>query len=227
MTTGEVAKLFEASALPRDKRSIERYCEQGKLDCFKDPDEMRYYITRASAEKLIGHLKELQLRHQQPMTQTAQRSGTTADDTERTDATAAQFETDVKQGITEKPSDKRQGEQEEQLAAMQARIKELENKNFNLEIDKRAKEEVIGIMREQITVDRKEFLTQITKHSHRVGQLETEMRQIKAPDPDTWPTPSDDRSVEDGVAIDAEYSDTNQSPSSSHQDQASIHQSQP
>src|SRR5919202_7118079 len=59
MTTTEVVRLFEDSALPREKRSIERYCEQGKLDCFKDPDEMRYYISRASAEQLIGHLKEL------------------------------------------------------------------------------------------------------------------------------------------------------------------------
>src|SRR5919199_5997351 len=65
MTTTEVVKLFEDSALPREKRSIERYCEAGKLDCFKDPDEMRYYITRASAEQLIGHLKEIKARHQQ------------------------------------------------------------------------------------------------------------------------------------------------------------------
>ena len=65
MTTSEVVKLFEDSGLPREKRSIERYCEAHKLDCFKDPDEMRYYITRASAEKLIGHLQELQQRHQQ------------------------------------------------------------------------------------------------------------------------------------------------------------------
>src|SRR6266516_6197932 len=63
MTTTEVVKLFEESGLPREKRSIERYCEADKLDCFKDPDEMRYYITRESAEKLIGHLKELRERH--------------------------------------------------------------------------------------------------------------------------------------------------------------------
>src|SRR5919201_930070 len=65
MTTTEVVKLFEESGLPREKRSIERYCEAHKLDCFKDPDEMRYYITQASAEKLIGHLRELKERHQQ------------------------------------------------------------------------------------------------------------------------------------------------------------------
>src|SRR5437763_16730168 len=68
MTTSEVAKIFEGAALPRDKRSIERYCEQGKLDCFKDPDEMRYYITRTSEDRLIGHLKELKERHQQTST---------------------------------------------------------------------------------------------------------------------------------------------------------------
>src|SRR5436305_13962049 len=65
MTTTEVVQLFEDSGLPREKRSIERYYEAHKLDCFKDPDEMRYYITRESAAKLIGHLQELQQRHQQ------------------------------------------------------------------------------------------------------------------------------------------------------------------
>src|SRR5438270_9533476 len=144
MTTTEVTKLFEDAALPREKRSIERYCEQGKLDCFKDPDEMRYYITRASADKLIGHLKELKQRHEQPLMQAPQPSAPTARDTPQRSATTAQDEDGVKRGPPEKQDEKHPGgEDRERVATLEARIKELENKNFNLEIDKRAKEEVL------------------------------------------------------------------------------------
>jgi hypothetical protein len=98
MTTTEVVKLFEESALPREKRSIERYCEQGKLDCFKDPDEMRYYVTRASAEKLIGHLKEIKERHPQPSGATAPPSDATTTNEVRQRPTMSTAEGDVKRG---------------------------------------------------------------------------------------------------------------------------------
>lgn len=65
LTTFEALKIFEQQRLPRSQRAIERYCKAEKLDCFFDVDEQRYYITRASIERLIGHLKEIQARHEQ------------------------------------------------------------------------------------------------------------------------------------------------------------------
>jgi len=88
---------------------------------------------------------------------------------------------------------------------METNNKKLENEKFLLEIDKRTKDQVIGMMREQRTIELKEFTSEITKHSRRVGQLETEMRQLKAPAPDTWPTPRDRRTVDDGAAVEAEF----------------------
>ena len=100
MTTTEVVKLFEEAGLPREKRSIERYCEAGKLDCFKDPDEMRYYITRTSAEKLIGHLKEIKARHQQqPSAQPSAPTGATVEHDVRPRPTSSQGTEDMKHGI--------------------------------------------------------------------------------------------------------------------------------
>jgi hypothetical protein len=65
LTTRDVMKIFEESGLPRNQRSIERYCKENKLDCYADSDEQRYYITRASVDRLIGQLKEIQARHTQ------------------------------------------------------------------------------------------------------------------------------------------------------------------
>ncbi len=53
MTTKEVARVFEQQGVARDTRSIERYCDQEKLDCWKDPDEGRWFIAPTSAETLI------------------------------------------------------------------------------------------------------------------------------------------------------------------------------
>jgi hypothetical protein len=64
LTTREVMKMFEAAGIPRAQRSIERYCQQGDLDCLPDAIERRQYITQASVDTLIGQLKELAARHQ-------------------------------------------------------------------------------------------------------------------------------------------------------------------
>lgn len=70
LTTNEALNRFEAAGLSRSQRSIERYCAHGKLDCIKDPDEGRHYITEASVERLIKYLKEIEARHMQPIAQT-------------------------------------------------------------------------------------------------------------------------------------------------------------
>jgi hypothetical protein len=218
MTTTEVVKLFEASALPREKRSIERYCEAGKLDCFKDPDELRYYITRASAEQLIGHLKEIKARHQQqPSVQASTPTSATVEHDVRQRPTMSPAADDVKHGSFEKQSEKHAaGENGEQLAAMQARIKELEDENFILKVGKQAAEQVVTKLGDYIKEDREHYtkLIQqtnegIAKYSRRVGQLETRMkyRQLPAPDRDATADEDDVDDFDDAATIEAEFSD--------------------
>src|SRR5919108_5777771 len=117
LTTREVMKIFEAAGIPRAQRSIERYCQQGDLDCLPDAIERRQYITRASVDTLIGQLKELAARHQKASAE--QMSPTAGDDTERPAATTATSES-MKHSTPEKQSEKHAaGENGEQLAAMQ------------------------------------------------------------------------------------------------------------
>jgi hypothetical protein len=202
LTTREVMKIFEEAGIPRAQRSIERYCAEGHLDCMPDAIERRQYITRKSVDILIGQLKEIASRHQKESD--PEHGDATGDDTPRH---AAPEET-VKRGTPEKQGGKHQaGEDGQTLAEMQARIKELEATNFNLEIGKRASEQVVGILRDQITQQVQEFSVQLTQQSRRVGQLETEMRQLMAPARDRRPTrddsDSDARNV--GGPIDAEF----------------------
>jgi hypothetical protein len=207
LTTREVMKMFEAAGIPRAQRSIERYCQQGDLDCLPDAVERRQYITQASVDTLIGQLKELAARHQKENVE--QRSPTDGDDTQRRAATTATSES-VKHGTPEKRDEKQRiGDYEERMKEMEARIKELENEKFNLEIDKRARDQIVGMLREQMTQQTQVFSTQLTQQSRRVGQLETEMRQLMAPRRDRRPT-RDDVPESDDEAIEAEYRDSNE-----------------
>jgi hypothetical protein len=214
MTTSEVVKLFEAAALPREKRSIERYCEQEKLDCFKDPDEMRYYISRESAEQLIGHLKELKARHPQPSEPAAPSSGATAEPDVRPRPTTSTGADDVKHGTPDKQGGKHAaGEYEEQLAAREARIKELENENFSLKVGKQVAETVVTQLGGYIKDDREHYTKliqqttkDIAKYSRRLGQLETAIKQRRLPVPDIDAT-DDDKDEFDDAAIEAEFSE--------------------
>ena len=66
ITSKEAEGLFAEAGVPRSKRSVERYCAKGRLDCFLDPDEGQYYITEGSIRTLAAELKQIESRHQRP-----------------------------------------------------------------------------------------------------------------------------------------------------------------
>ena len=205
LTTREVMKIFEEEGVPRAQRSIERYCQEGHLDCMPDAVEKRLYITRTSVDILIGQLKEIASRHEKTQDNTDQQTAATDDDDRQRQGTK---DSSMKRSTPEKQDDKHHaGEYEEQVAAMSARIKELENEKFNLEITKRASEQVVGILREQMSQQTQLFSTELSQQSRRVGQLETEMRQLTAPRNDRLPTRDDNRSDDDGGVKEAEFSE--------------------
>ncbi len=60
VSVGETLLLFEDAGLPRNKRSIRRYCKEGSMSCFKvDTDHGRQWmVDRVSAEKYIVQLQQ-------------------------------------------------------------------------------------------------------------------------------------------------------------------------
>ena len=200
-------KIFEEAGLPRNQRSIERYCKDNKLDCYADSDEQRYYITRASVDRLIGQLKEIQARHSQANLSTPpQMSATIGTDINRQGPTPMQDADTVKRTTDEKRERKTESEEYEK------KMKELEDKIFNLEVDKRAKDQVVTMLRDQLKDDRDHYgqllvqhTDKIAKYGRRLGQLETEVKQLKAPDRDTTTDDTDD--LDDSAAIEAEFNE--------------------
>jgi hypothetical protein len=178
LTTEEALQIFEHAGLPRDKRSIQRYCDLGKLDCEKNAEENIYYITPASVERLIGKIKELQARHAAPLVVAP---GPARSDGVRHPATTPRHEHDEPPAPLPQPDT--------------TKIKELEDKLFNLEVDKRATEKVNNLLRQQIKEDREQYFQQIQTFAKElgetkqvVGQLETQLRQLTAPKTGTIPT---------------------------------------
>ena len=60
VSVGEALLLFEEAGLPRNKRSIRRYCTEGSMSCFKvDTNHGRQWmVDRVSAEKYIVQLQQ-------------------------------------------------------------------------------------------------------------------------------------------------------------------------
>jgi chromosome segregation ATPase len=184
LTTREALQLFEAAGLPRNQRSIERYCADGKLDAFFDSDEQRYYISRASVDRLIGQLTEIKTRHQ-----AINAVGPAVSDGIRPATTSTRQDRNEQQESTDHADRK---ELQIKLASLEDDKKKLEEKNFTLSYEKKASEQMVTMMREQLKEDRKEFFEQMDKlvkeigeTKQLVGELQTQLKQIAAPRTDS------------------------------------------
>lgn len=85
LTVKEAVGLFNQNGILRSKKSIQRFCKAGALDCTRDPDENRWYIEPGSVERLIGEIHDIQSRHNQEATPFSQ--GATGSDNDVPDAT--------------------------------------------------------------------------------------------------------------------------------------------
>jgi hypothetical protein len=196
----EVEKLLAAAGFPRDERSIQRYCKQGSLDGELHPDDHEYYISLASVEKLIKKFQDAQSRRAfGPFAN----SGPAISDGIRHAAPLSRQEPDVRQPEANHP---RIQELEGEVATLKSEIKHLEEKHFTVSYEKKASEQMVTMLREQLKEDRKEFFQQMDKLMKEVGetrqlvgQLETQLKQITAP---TSHTPSVTRPITEAEVID-------------------------
>jgi hypothetical protein len=61
LTLENVSQLFSEGGLPRDKRTLQRYCAAGRLDCIKEETVtgLTYFVNPASVERAIKQLAQL------------------------------------------------------------------------------------------------------------------------------------------------------------------------
>ena len=165
----EAYTLFEQQGERRSVRMIAEYCKNGELVCFYDSDDKRWHITRASVENKIDKIKALNARKTAVGSQSASEQPSEA-------PAASQHSADDHSPRRESPHESSDA------------IKKLEQENLDLKIVNRGKDYFI----EQLKREREDFITRIENNSRLIGELETKLLQLEAPQrgPKNDPNPS-------------------------------------
>lgn len=192
LTIDEASELFAEAGVPRNPRSIRRFCHNKELDCIsiETPTSSRYLISRSSLEKLIIQKQQaLAFRDAHPSAAT-----TGPDRLEPAMSGRDRLEPAVSGHDRTEPDLHPHEPIDEQNAAV---IKRLEDENLNLRIDNRAKEQVITLLRDE----RREIQKQFQEVSYRLGAAETRVAQLAPPPFD--PAVDDDGASEAPVGTSA------------------------
>jgi hypothetical protein len=157
LTVREVTRMFEAAGVARTERSIVNWCQRdaqgfGKLDAYYDQNERRYFITPQSAEAAIAEEKAKAVKAGGEMIEPAKAVPKSSESVQEPKASAHHEE----------------GSENWRL---------LEQDVMNLKILNGGKDFLI----EQLRKEREGFIEHIVSGSRKIGQLETELRQLSAP----------------------------------------------
>jgi peptidoglycan hydrolase CwlO-like protein len=92
------------------------------------------------------------------------------------------------------------------------RVEELENENIHLKISKAANEQVIN----QLNSERKEFMSQVTDMSYRLGEAQAKLQLLDAPRPEAEARHLETRPVEQvSDAVEVPSGSTHAAPAAS------------
>lgn len=158
LTVREVARMFEAAGVARTERSIVNWCQpnrQGiaRLNAYFDMNDRRWFITPQSVESAIAEEK----------------------------AKAAIAEHNHSE--PEVPPTPRSETKEDKSRTRSnpepdsAQLGTMEKELTDLRILNRGKDYFI----EQLKLEREDLLDKLVNGSHRIGELETQLRQLAAP----------------------------------------------
>ena len=163
-TVREVARMFEAAGVARTERSIINWCQPNKLgvarlDNYFDPNERKYFISPQSVELAI----------QEEKAKAAKGAETS------TPADAIPHVSEAPQKQPDKTPD-----------ADADTIRVSEKEVMDLKITNRAKDYFIEQLqkeREGFTREREKYVEQLIASNRKLGELETRLLQLEAPDP--------------------------------------------
>jgi hypothetical protein len=162
LTVREVVRQFEAAGVARSERTIVNWCQRdvqgvAKLDSYFDSNGRRYFITPESVERAIVEEQAKADRHSQ----------------------AVGGETSLPKVVESRPTRTVGAEEPE-------RVKEMELKMRDLEIATRVKDQVIEMKDkaiEQLQEQQRGYIERLIESGHRIGELETKLLQLAAPEP--------------------------------------------
>ena len=165
--------MFADAGVPKSPRTISRYCELGHLDCSKADTKTgeKYLITKDSIVRRIEEVR-------QQLDNT--RHGESLDNTRHGESRNATVPTESDTGADMRPelhAENLKDENEE----LKKENKRLEGDVRDLRITNQAKDQFI----EMVQRERSEFVELIQSKSHRIGALETELRQLESKNSDS------------------------------------------
>ena len=171
LTITQASELFAQLSVPRSKRSVQRFCEQGHLNCvrIKGARGDQFFINRESVARYAEELRQIEAvatigveaRHDAPQHAVARNSAPEPDT------------------IVEVPVAEPTRQETEPPEASE--VKRLKDENLNLRIDNRAKEIAIAQLNRRLDEDRDKFLGAMQDMSYKLGAAETRLAQIEAP----------------------------------------------
>src|SRR4051794_33622019 len=140
LTIIDAVELFAQLGTPRSKRSVQRFCEQGHLDCvrIKGPRGDQFFISHESVERYAEELRQIEAvaslsdeaRHDAPQHVAARNSAPERDMPVEAAASVPYRELDEAEAV-----------------------RRLKDENLNLRIDNRAKEFAIGELNRRLNED--------------------------------------------------------------------------
>jgi hypothetical protein len=168
LTIPQAVELFAHLDVPRSKRSVQRFCEQGHLDCvrIKGARGDQFFINRESVEQYAEELRQIEAvatigaepRHDAQQHAVARNS---APDSGSTTSAPVADPAPAKTDATE----------------TEATIQKLKDEMLNLRIDNRGKEQAINFL----TGQAREKDQHLHDLSYRLGAAETRLAQLEAP----------------------------------------------
>jgi len=168
LTIAQAVELFARLDVPRSKRSVQRFCEQGHLDCvrIKGARGDQFFINRESVERYAEELRQIgavatigaEPRHDAQQHAVARNS---APDSDSATSAPVADPAPAQIGATE----------------TEATIQKLKDEMLNLRIDNRGKEQAINFL----TGQAREKDQHLHDLSYRLGAAETRLAQLEAP----------------------------------------------
>ena len=183
LSVEDVAVMLADHAVPRDQRTIQRWCKSGKLKAIIDHAAgERYLIEPTTAREFVATLvaekqrqdeafAALSRQHLQPEATPADSIATAS---ERANLHNADSYPDV--GQPGRDAETVSSESRDADATLEKRIAALEEENRSLKIDKQARDQVITMIREEY----EKAIDHALGRSEQIGELQAQVRHLQA-----------------------------------------------
>lgn len=182
MTVEDVGVMLSDHYVPRDPRTIQRWCKSGRLQAIIDHEAGdRYLIEPGSVRQCVAALVAEKQRQDEAFAalsrQQSRQAWEGADNAAAGSQSTRPHNADVPADVAEERRDAEAADDEsrDQVATLKEKITKLEEEVVSLRIDKQARDQVISMVREEYT----KAIDHALDRSERVGALEAENRHLR------------------------------------------------